>query len=80
MCFNYASKYIELLDNPSMIETSSRCKRNNVLKALIAPSKYLGFYREFKEKLSDYSIKWTRTSSIDSFLRILNNQNKDVLE
>ena len=71
------SKYVELLDNPSMIETFSRCKRNNVLKALIALSKYLGFYREFKEKLSDYGIKWTRTSSIDSFLRILNNQNKE---
>jgi intergrase/recombinase len=79
MCFNYTSKYVELLDNPSMIETFSRCKRNNVLKALIALSKYLGFYREFKEKLSDYGIKWHRTSSIDSFLRILNNQNKDVL-
>jgi len=79
LCYCYAAKYHRLINNPSELETFSQYKKNNVLKALIALSKYLGFYREFKDRIKDYGIKWTRTSSIDSFLRILRNNNKDIL-
>jgi len=34
---------------------------------------------QFKERIKDYGIKWTTFSSIDSFLRILNSNNKDIL-
>ncbi|MDH5267908.1 MAG: integrase [Candidatus Bathyarchaeota archaeon] len=46
---------------------------------MIALSKYLGFYREFKDRIKDYGIKWSTSSSIDSFLRILKSNNKDIL-
>ena len=62
------------------METFSKFKKNNVLKALIALSKYHGFYREFRERIKDYGIKWSQSSSIESFLRILRNNNKDILE
>ena len=78
-CFCYARRYHKLIENPSMLETFSKYKRNNVLKALIALSKYCGFYIEFKQKIKSYGIKWNQTSSIDSFLRILNNRNSDIL-
>lgn len=80
MCFNYAVKYCSLLDNPSHLETFSNSKRNNVLKALIALSKYHGFYTQFKQRIKDYGIKWSKSDSIHSFFRILNNPNHDVLE
>jgi len=78
-CFNYALKYHRLLINPSELETFSKYKRNNVLKSLIALSKYLGFYREFRDRIKDYGIKWSTSSSIDAFLRIFGNNNRDVL-
>ncbi len=79
LCFSYAHKYAGALENPSMLEIFGKFKKNNVLKALIALAKYHGFYREFKERIKDCGIKWSQTSSIDSFLRILRNENKNVL-
>jgi intergrase/recombinase len=79
LCFRYALKYHELINNLSELETFNNDKRNNVLKALIALAKYHGFYREFKERIKDFGIKWTHSSSIDSFLRIFSNNNKNIL-
>jgi len=80
MNYCYGKKYAELLNNPSELESFSKGKKKNILKALIALSKYLGLYGEFKDRLKDYDIKWSSTSSIDSFFRIFNNNSKDVLE
>jgi hypothetical protein len=77
--YSYAKKYAELVDNPSLVETFSGSKKNSVLKSLVALSKFYGFYPEFKQRIEDYGIKYSRTSSIDSFFRIFNNNNKDIL-
>jgi intergrase/recombinase len=54
-------------------------KRNNVMKALIILSKYLGKHQEFKSKLSQYGIKAQKQDAFSSFLRILNSNNTDLL-
>ncbi len=77
--YSYARKYASLIDNPSMVETFSGSKKNSVLKSLVALSKFYGFYTEFKQKIEDYGIKYSRTTSIDSFFRIFNNNNKNIL-
>ena len=77
--YSYARKYAELVDNPSVVETFSGSKKNSVLKSLVALSKFYGFYPEFKQRIEDYGIKYSRISSIDSFFRIFNNNNKDIL-
>jgi hypothetical protein len=41
----YARKYMELLNNPSAIETFSNCKKNHMMKSFIALSKYYDFYQ-----------------------------------
>ena len=53
------------------MDSFSKCKKNSVLKALIALSKYLGIYEQFKLKIKSYGIKWENQSSVESFLRIL---------
>jgi len=69
-----------MLDNPIELETFSKWKRSNVMKALITLAKYLGIYEDFKHKLKAYGIKWARSSSIEAFLRMLNGNNNDILE
>jgi hypothetical protein len=50
------------------------------MKALVCLSKYLGTYLEFKEKLRQYGIKWTRPDNFNAFLSILNNKHDDLKE
>jgi intergrase/recombinase len=76
----YARKYLELINNPSAIETFSNSKKNHILKSFAALSKYYGFYQQFKKTLKDYGVTWSHTSSVDSFFRIMNNSNSDVLK
>ena len=77
----YARKYQHLMaGNLAEVEAFSDSKRNSVLKALISLSKYVGTYREFKAKMKAYGIGWSRTSSVDAFLRIMSNRNSDVLK
>ena len=76
----YASKYHELFNNPSGIERFSPSVKNHILKGLIALSKYLGIYNEFKKRLAAYGVKWSRKGSVDSFLRIMHNSSTDVLK
>ena len=79
LLYSYAKKYTYIIENPSLLGTFKDAKRCNVLKALVCLSKYLGFYREFKERLKDYGIKWSQPDCLDAFLRIFNN-NSDSLK
>jgi len=60
------------------LDTFSSSKRNTVIKSLIALSKFLGIYREFKTLLSSHGIKFARVDCFNAFLRILNNNNRDI--
>jgi len=78
--FSYAKKYHGMLNGSlTELDAFSKSKRNNVLKALIALSKYLGIYKQFKTKIANYGIKWENQSSVEAFLRI-RNANDDVVE
>jgi len=67
--FYYAKKYRQILNGDfGELEKFSKSKRNTVLKALIALSKYLGVYREFKLRMTDYGVGFEQSSSVDAFL------------
>lgn len=53
--------------------------KDHVIKALTALSKYSETYREFKNKMKSYGVKRLRRGAFASFLRILNNNNSDLL-
>ena len=78
--FYYCKKYHALLENPSMIETFAANKKNNVIKAMVILSKYLGIHREFKDKLNQYGIKPQKQDAFSSFIRILNGNNSDTMD
>lgn len=83
MVYAYARKHHELLNSDlSELEHFSKSKKNTVLKALIALSKYLGVYVQFKNRIKAYGIIWERQNSVESFLRIINAKNdlKEWLE
>ena len=71
--YHYAKKHHEMLTGSLReLDSFSKSKKNNVLKALIALSKYLGVYEQFKAKMKNYGIKWEGRSSLQAFLRIKN--------
>ena len=78
---SYASRYGNILFSNSFTEldTLNPNVRNNVIKALILISKYLGKYTEFKATLSQHDIKFSRPDNLAAFLRILNSNNKNTL-
>ena len=70
--FCYAEKYHKMLNGDlTELESFSKSKKNNVLKSLIALSKYLGVYREFKARKSNYGIQWEGSNSLQAFLRTM---------
>jgi hypothetical protein len=80
MQFNNARRYLEFFNNPSRLLSCSPCSRLNALKSLVCLSKYIGCYVQFKEKLKQYGIKWVRPDCFSSFMRIMNNNHKDLIE
>jgi intergrase/recombinase len=59
-----------LTGNLRELDSFSKSKKNNVLKSLIALSKYLGIYKRFKLRVASYGIKWEYQDSLEAFLRI----------
>ncbi len=80
MQFNNARRYLQFFNNPSRLLSCTPCSRANALKSLVCLLKYLGCYVQFKEKLKQYGIKWVRPDCFSSFMRIMNNNHKDLLE
>jgi tetratricopeptide (TPR) repeat protein len=80
LIYYYSKKYHNLLSNVKLIDLIKQSNRNNVIKALITLSKYLGCYTEFKAKMKNYGIKIHRQSAVESFLRIMKASNSDILD
>ncbi len=76
--FNNSKRFYGCYLNPSGIMSIPASTRSNVLKALIALSKYQGTYLGFKEKLRQYGIKWVRPDNFSVFLSIMNNRHDDL--
>jgi intergrase/recombinase len=70
-------------DNSNLIDLDklSPSVKRNAIKSLIVLSKYLGKHKAFKARLKSYGIKCPKSNgSFNSFLRILNASNSDILE
>jgi intergrase/recombinase len=78
--YNYARKYFDFYLNPSKILSLRTSMRANVVKALIALSKFQGNYLQFKENLKQHGIKWLKPDNMSAFLNILNNNHDDLAE
>jgi intergrase/recombinase len=82
--WNYSRKYSSFITgNNNLLELDKLSEniKGNVIKSLIVLSKYLGKYEVFKAKLKQHGIKCTNPNgSFNSFLRILNASNSDILE
>jgi intergrase/recombinase len=68
------------LNDPSKINTLPVSIKSNVLKALIALSKYLGIYTEFSTAFKNHGIKWSTGNSFNAFLNIVNNNHSGLIE
>ena len=78
--YNYSIKYFDCYLNPSKILSLPTSIRANVLKALIALSKFQGSYLQFKDSLRQHGIKWLKPDNLTAFLNILNNKHDDLKE
>ena len=78
----YAERYEGLLLDPTGLERLTDGLRGNVLKSLTALSKFLGCYGGFKAQVKAAGIKWSKSSSVDSFLRIMgaSDKSEELLE
>src|SRR3989337_886919 len=78
--FNYTIKYYDAYGNPSLIQTVNPNIRHNVLKSMVALSKFKGEYLEFHNKIKQYGIKWVSQDSFSSFLKIFNNNHDSLVQ
>ena len=71
----YAKKYAVILEKPSMASQLlmlSKDLRRIVMSSLSNLSKYLGVYDQWKQTIRNYGLKWENTTSLETFLSILN--------
>ena len=61
-----------LVGSLAELEQFSSSKKNAVSKALIALSKYLGVYRDFRLHMADHGVRFEQPNSVDAFLRMMN--------
>jgi intergrase/recombinase len=77
----YSKKYFDCFKNPSIISGLSVTDsvRNNIIKSLIAYSKFSGCYESFRSRLKNCGIHYKKQSAIESFLRIMDSNNHNGL-
>ncbi|MGA2682262.1 MAG: integrase [Candidatus Bathyarchaeia archaeon] len=78
--FAYTRKYLDCFYDVSKITVMPNTNKDNVIDALIAFSKYMGCYEQFKQKLTNYDIKRHKQNCIESFLRIFAASDSDILD
>jgi hypothetical protein len=67
-----SKKYGNLLDDINSIQLLKPTIRNNIINALVALSRYIGKYEEFKAKMHSHGIKHVKPDPITTFTRIFN--------
>jgi len=78
----YSKKYADILtDNEaSKLLMFSKDKQRLVMSALSNLSKFLGVYEQWKESTRNVGLKWSKTDTFESFMKIMNNNHNDLLE
>ena len=78
--YGYSQQHANMLNgNLAQLNSFSKAKRRMILASLIALSKHLGYYEAFKHRVHDYGIKWESRDGYESVLRILRDENHDIL-
>ena len=74
---SYAKKYYHILINGDAtdIQSTSKDKKLQIMKSLAILSKYLGCYDRWKEIKERYQLKWANENSIETFKKIMNEDN-----
>ncbi|MGD0495496.1 MAG: integrase [Candidatus Bathyarchaeia archaeon] len=70
-----AKKYAAILEKPSMASQLlmlNKDLRRVAMSSLSNLSKYLGVYDQWKQTIRNYGLKWENTTSLETFLSILN--------
>jgi hypothetical protein len=73
LLFENAQKYKHLFVKVNDIQLIKPSVRNNIIKSLIALSRYQGSYNLFKSKMVTHGIKYVRPDPVTTFTRIFNN-------
>ena len=68
--FEHSQKYYTYLNDVNQIQIAKPTARNNIINALIALSRYLGKYEEFKKEMDSHGIKRYKPDPIATFTRI----------
>jgi intergrase/recombinase len=77
----YAFKFHGLLNgNLAELEAFGKSKRGTILRALVALSKYLGVYPQFKQRMKEYGLKWEGYDGFDSVVRMMKDKSFDTLK
>ena len=73
----YAKKYFPVIkeENAQSLLVLSNHKRLQVMKSLAILSKFLGCYDKWKDIKERYQLKWTNENSIETFKKIINEDN-----
>jgi len=79
LIYSYTLKYHQLLQDPARINEVPLSIRNNVLKGLMAYSKFLGCHEEFTKRIKNHGIKWSQGDSLNAFNRIFNSNGHSEL-
>jgi hypothetical protein len=80
LLYSYAVRYSECLQNPSKMVTLPSTIQQNVLKGMVALSKFLGCHEEFTKAFKNHGIKWIQGDGLSAFIRIFNNNHSNLKE
>jgi len=58
----------------------SKDKQRLVMSSLSNLSKFLGIYQQWKASMKNTGLKWSKSDSFNSFMRIFNNNHSDLIE
>jgi integrase len=73
--FRYAKRFAFVLEKPalaSQLLMLSKDVRRVTMSSLSNLSKYLGIYEQWKSTIRNHGLKWENTTSLETFLSILN--------
>ena len=76
----YSKKYLDMFYDAKKIAFVPESNRNNVVKALVTLSKFLGCHERFRYELKNFGVGLIKQSALESFLRILNAGDSDILD
>ncbi len=77
--FNDSKRFFQCIEDPARILSFPDSKQRKALVAMVALSKYLGCYEEYKIKAKSYGIKWVNNdNAFNGFMNIFSHQHETL--